>query len=516
MIPVLSVKHIREIDRATIESDANRGYSLMKQAAEGIADTVLKRIPDKNCKIAIMCGKGNNGGDGYAAGWMLKSAGYDVTCFSACRTNELFGEALCAFNEYTQKDGVTVQITDASEISHLSDYALIIDALLGNGLKGDVKGIYADLINSINNACVPVIAADTPSGLDNDTGLPMGACVNATATVTMGYPKYGFYFYPGRRLAGEIIIRQLDYRKDAFDRNNDDVWLPEKGDLCRMLPARHEAGSKGDHGRALLVCGSRTMAGAATLACRSAMRSGCGMTFLAMPGSMTDVMAVKLTETVLCPVAENENGEIGTEAAEQILKLTKEMNSVCVGPGLGHSQQTSGCICEIYSKIDKPLVLDADGLNAFRGCEDMLRHHSSDVVITPHAGEWTRLFGELEAEPLKRMDQMKRVAQEYGFTVLLKGSPTIVADCNGKVFILPYGNSALAKAGSGDVLSGCIVSLAAQGAKLPDAAILGAYIHGEAGREASVQLTEYSVTASDVTDLIPNTIKNLLWYAVDK
>jgi len=511
MIPVLSVKQIREIDSSTTDNLKSAGYSLMKQAAEGLVDAVKKVMQDnKSGRIAIFCGKGNNGGDGYTAGWMLKRDLYDVTCFAVCKKNELTGEALCAYNEYIENCGNVVLITDSKEVPDLSMFTLIIDALLGNGLKGEARGIYAEIIFSINRTDIPVIAADTPSGLDNDTGLPSGACVNASVTVAMGFPRTGLYFYPGRMHVGELVIQKLDYRQEIVDLNSSNTWHPEMKDLKQMMPDRHAYGSKGDHGRVLLVCGSRGMAGAAALVARAAMRTGCGMSFLAIPQSLTDILSVKLTETVLLPVAETPSGAIDLKAIDQIVDSADGKNALCIGPGMGHSLPASECVRELVRRIDLPIVLDADGLNAFRDCVDKMADHRADMVITPHQGEWIRLFGVLDSEPQKRIAQVKEIAVRYQITVLLKGSPSIVADHNGNAYILPYGNSALAKAGSGDVLSGLIVSLIAQGAAVKNAAILGAYIHGESGVIASKQLSEYSVIASDIIETVPAAIKDLL------
>jgi NAD(P)H-hydrate epimerase len=510
MIPVLTVSQMRAVDKETIGGDVAVGYSLMVKAGTGIADVAKKYLLNNMDKeIAIFCGKGNNGGDGYVAGKILLDEGCKVMCYSLCPIDELKGECKIAFNEYSAKIGNVMVLDDIADIGELSKTGLIIDAMLGTGLKGDPHGLYALTIDAINKAAVPVIAIDTPSGLDNDTAIPGKPCINASITVTMGFPKIGLLFYPGKQYVGELIIEDLGYSEKVVNQYKDDLYYSDGRTMAQFLPPRKPYGSKIDHGLALLICGSRGMAGSAALASEAALRTGCGMTHLAIPESLMNILSIKLTETVLHPLYETSQGTSAVSAFEQIAGLSRKMHAICIGPGLSHENSTSQLVRKLIKEIKLPAVLDADGLNAFRGMTQDLKGHAGELLITPHRGEWVRLFGDLSAEPVEAVRQMKHVAKEFGITILLKGSPTIVVCQDGASFILPFGNSALATAGTGDVLSGIIVSLIAQGASVKESALLGVYIQGNAGMIASEKFGEHSVIASDVVSMIYKVICNL-------
>lgn len=511
MIPVFTTAGMRRVDEVSIGGDPTIGYSYMLKAGMGIFETVRSLVPDPECgPVAIICGKGNNGGDGYVVGSLLLDAGYRVMCYSLCDVEDLTGEASIAYGEYTSRKGSCFAIDDVEDLSNLNSNVLIIDAMLGTGVKGNPRGLYALVIEAVNASGVMVLAVDTPSGLNNDNGVPGTPCIKARTTVTMGFPKLGQFFYPGRANVGQLIIKDLGYPEEVVVDQKEDVYLPGLGALRAILPLRKENGSKFDHGLAFLLCGSRGMTGAATLASLSALRSGCGMVHLAIPESLLDTMAAKVTEPVLHPIEETARGTASFSSLEQIVSLSRKMNVFCIGSGLSHESQTISLVRELIGRVSIPVVLDADGINAFKDHVSDLKKHSSEVVITPHRGEWERLFGELTEDPLETVAQLKKRASEFDVTILLKGNPTMVASPDGKVYILPFGDSALATAGSGDVLSGIITSLLAQGASCTDAAVLGAYIQGEAGCLAGKELTRYSVMAGDVMNFIPRVMKKLV------
>jgi NAD(P)H-hydrate epimerase len=316
------------------------------------------------------------------------------------------------------------------------------------------------------------------------------------------------YFYPGRKCCGKLIIQELNYPEDCITWK-EKLLVPEINDLRKMLPPRIPDGSKYDHGTALLLCGSRNYPGSAALACRAAMRSGCGMVQLCIPESIHTIIASKLTETVIHPVYETNDGSVAYSAIEQIGQMFGKAQAFCIGPGLTHEPQVVQLVRELVKNCSTPILLDADGLNAFKGNAGLLRERTCKLVLTPHKSEWARLFGPLPEHPAEIIDSVRMVASEYQCTVLLKGNPTLVADAGGAVYILPFGNSGLAKAGSGDVLSGCIVSLMAMGAGTTDAALLGAYLLGEAAVEKTAVMSEYAVTASDIIEELPARLHTL-------
>ena len=503
MIPVLSVAQMRNVDERAIGGNFTIGYSYMLKAGMGLFRAAKEQIPDTSTgEIAIICGKGNNGGDGYVAGRMLLDAGYKIMCFSLVDIDELRGESKLAFDEYCAQKGNVLVLNDVDDLQNLSRFKLIIDAMLGTGLRGDPRGFCAAVIEMVNNSGVPVLAVDTPSGLNNDTGIPGSPCIRAHVTVTMGFPKLGLFFYPGKALTGRLIIQDLGYPDDIIAEEKPGVFLPEISDLERFVPPRYPDGSKIEHGLAFLICGSRGMTGSATLVSQAALRTGCGMTHLAAPESIIPILSIKTTETVLHPLEETESGTLSFGACDQIKELARCKDALCIGPGISHETQTSLLAREIVKTLSIPMVLDADGINAFKDTVRELVGHAGELVITPHRGEWQRLFGELPAEPAKRIESVAEKARDYNMVILLKGNPTIIAEPSGNAFILPFGNSALSSAGTGDVLSGIIVSLLAQGAPVLAASILGGFIQQEAGTIASRKFGEHSVIASDVVDTI--------------
>ena len=511
MIPVVSVEQMRCIDDRAISGNVAVGFSYMLRAGVGLYDAAKNMVPDRRVgEIAVICGKGNNGGDGFIVARLLIEAGYRVMCFGVAQANELTQEARMAYDQYLACDGNFLLLDDAEDICALSRYTLIIDALLGTGLKGDPHGIFAEIIEAVNQSGIPVLAVDTPSGLNNDIGVPAKPCIVATTTVTMGFPKIGAYFFPGKSVVGKYLVKDLHYPEEIVEKTNPRVFVPTPEKLKKLLPPRKPDGSKFDHGIVAMLCGSRGMTGSAVLASNSAMRTGCGMVHLFTPASVIPALCGSCIEVVMHGIAETETGRPSTAAAGIIGPFIEAAQSICIGPGISHEAQTAELVRRLCSTLTKPIILDADGINAFKDCFADLKNHRAPLLITPHKREWQRLFGELPKAPIDMVEALKTKAREYEMTILYKGAPTIVADFRDKAFIVPFGNSGMATAGCGDVLSGVIASLAAQGCNLTDAAVLGAYLHGEAGNSAARQFGEYGMIARDLIGAIPSVLKNLV------
>jgi NAD(P)H-hydrate epimerase len=406
--------------------------------------------------------------------------------------------------------GNVLILDDVADFHHPSRFVLVIDALLGTGIKGDPHGLYSAIIEVINSSGCTVLAVDTPSGLNNDTGIPGNPCIRAAATVSMGFSKPGQYFYPGKELVGKLIVEDLNYPDEIVFGVQPVLLTPSIDDLRKYLPRRHPAGSKYDHGQSLLIGGSPGMTGSITLMAEAALRCGCGMVHCGFPEALSDILSVKLTEPVLHALPQTPSRTLDKTAVESILSSAVSMQALCIGPGLTHESSTTRLVRDVISRCPLPTVLDADGINAFKGFTEELKHHAGDLVITPHHGEYERLFGQLALRPLDRIAQLKKTADQFNLTILLKGNPTLVAAPDQPVVLLPFGNSALAKAGSGDVLSGIITSLIAQGTGVTDAAILGAYLHGCAGVAAAEMKSEYSVVARDIVEELPESIRTLV------
>jgi len=511
MIPILTVSQMRAIDQQVIGNNPDVGFTYMIRAGEGLFDAAKELVPDpKSGDVAIICGKGNNGGDGFTVGKLLIGAGYTVMCYTLCQPEELKGEAKIAFEKYDDIEGNFLVLDDVADLEALPKCSLIIDAILGTGIKGDPHGVSADVIVAINSAGVRILSADTPSGLDNDTGIAGNPCVEAAMTMAMGYPKIGSFFYPGRSRVGQIRVKALGYPADIVEKISSSLFLPERDELRRMLPPRKPAGTKFDHGQCLMVCGSRGMTGSASLTSLAALRTGCGMVHCASPESVIPILAIKLTEVVLHGIRETKSGTPSLAAAEFLTEKSKGCQVLCIGPGMSHDEETSRLVRHLVAHSTLPVVLDADGINAFKGNAALLKNHKAPLVITPHGGEWARVFGILPPQPVAIVKEIQDAAKEYDMTILYKGNPTIIAAPSGAAFLSPYGNSGMATAGSGDVLSGIIASLVAQGASAPDAAILGAHVHGTAGDAARDTLGEYSMIARDIIENIHTVLKKLV------
>lgn len=510
MIPILTVAQMRAIDGTAIAGNAGVGFSYMEEAGVGLFEAARALIPTpRGGDVVIVCGKGNNGGDGFAVGRLLLEAGYKVMCFCLCQPYELAGEARLAYDSYVGNEGNFLVLDDIDDLGGLHNCSLIIDAVLGTGIKGNPHGFTAEVLEAINAAHVPILSVDTPSGLDNDSAVPGAPCVKATATVTMGFPKIGLYFFPGKSYVGSLRVKQLDYPEEVVEKRRSNLFLPSTDDLKKMLPARKPAGSKFDHGIALVIAGSTGMTGSSALAGMSALRTGCGMVHLATPKSAFPALSAKLTEIVLHPINETKSGCASLASSEWLLEKAATCHAVCIGPGLSRASATSDLVRAMVAASPVPVVLDADGISAYKGITAALKSHASSLVITPHAGEWTRLFSAMPGNPVKIVEELGRRAKEFDMTILYKGNPTIVASPEGKVYLSPYGNSGMATAGSGDVLSGIITSLIAQGCTATNAAILGAYIHAKAGDEAARELGEYSMIAGDILNNIYKAIRGL-------
>lgn len=511
MNPVLSVAQMRTVDLKAIGNDPAVGYRYMQKAGMGLFHATRELVPDPSAgEIAVVCGKGNNGGDGYVTARLLCDEGYHVMCFSLVPVEQLGGESLLAYNEFIASKGNVLILDDIADVPHPSRFVLVIDALLGTGIKGNPHGLYAALIDVINSSTTPVLSADTPSGLDNDTGIPGKPCIKAAATVSMGFSKPGHYFYPGKEYTGKLIVEDLKYPDDIVFSVQPGLHTPSIEDLRTYLPRRHPAGSKYDHGLSLLIGGSPGMTGSISLMAEAALRCGCGMVHCGFPEALSDILSVKLTEPVLHALPQTSSRTLDKAAIEPILSMAVSMQALCIGPGLTHESSTTHLVRDVIARCLLPTVLDADGINAFKGYAEMLKHHSGDLVITPHKGEYERVFGQLAQRPLDRITQIRKTADTFNLTILLKGNPTLVAASGKPVVLLPFGSSALAKAGSGDVLSGIITSLIAQGTGVTEAAILGAYLHGCAGVAAAETTSEYSVVARDIVERISDSIRTLL------
>lgn len=514
---VATASEMREIDRSAIEEYGIPGTVLMENAGVAVIrrlESIFETLSER--KFCIFAGKGNNGGDGYVIARHLANQGARVKVFLVGERAAISGDARINL-DIIDKMGI-----DIIEINSERDWdkakvaatfaECLVDALLGTGFHGEVSGDMAHMIDIINAAGKLVIAIDIPSGVEADTGRVCGRAVRATYTVTFGLPKPGLFLYPGAECAGELTVADIGIPTAVVNKQNIKQNITMAAAVRAILPKRNPAAHKGISGRAMVIAGSRGLSGAAAMAAEGALRVGAGLVTLNTPASLQDILAVKLTEVMTKPLAETETGGISREATEEIINLASGSDVLAIGPGLGQHEETATAVRETITAVECPLVIDADALNALVGYTNLLSECAALPVVTPHPGEMARLTGlSTEAVNADRIGVSRQAAGEWGSIVVLKGAHTVVAFPDGEVYINTTGNAGMATGGTGDVLTGIIAGLIAQGLSSHDAAVAGVYIHGLAG-DVAAQAGMIGMTAMDVLKAVPAALYGVTSY----
>ncbi len=512
MYPVVTAQRMREIDQQAITEWGITGTVLMENAGRTVVDAIARFLPDfVQKRFLVICGKGNNGGDGLVITRHLLNRGSQVTTLLLGRIADLKGDARTNAEILLKANHPIVEVTDTEQLAQFfTGHQVIVDAIFGTGLSAPPTGIFAEAINLINESSALVISVDIPSGVDADTGKILGLAVRAHLTVTMGLPKLGSLLYPGKIYTGKLEIADIGIPKNLIQKKAD-TFLVDDEFVRHNLPQRPPDGHKGTFGTALLICGSRGYSGAGILAAAAAVRSGAGLVRIAYPASLSPIIEALLIEPVKHPMPETLDSTLSTEAFEPILKLTRNAEAVGIGPGISTHIQTRELTLRLLTQLDRPVVLDADGINNLAGNTELLKTVSSSIILTPHPGELSRLINTPPAEiNSNRIDITRNFAREYKCVLLLKGAPTVIAAPDGKLFINPTGNSGLGSGGTGDVLTGLITGLLAQGCEPLTAAICGAYLHGRAADLGAAQLTEYCLNAGDLLKFLPAAFRSVL------
>jgi NAD(P)H-hydrate epimerase len=503
----------------------NWGMVLMEAAGLNTAQFVRALLGEQQGEVVVVCGSGNNGGDGLVVARHLHTAGVAVRVFMM-RSNRAAGaRSESAINTTILQEaiGLPIHYFDDDTTGPLeeacSGAALIVDALLGTGLDREVSGAFADAIEIINGSGALVVAVDIPSGINSDTGQIMGIAIEADATATFGYLKAGLLHYPGAQHAGIISLIDIGLpdinnlpaalREKASMLESPKWWLCTHEHVRAWLPDRPAAGHKGTFGRVVAVAGSRGMAGSAMLATRATLRSGAGYCILATASSLIPYLPAE--EIVYRPLDDTERGAIAGSAIKSIQGELQEADALLIGPGIGQSQDVIGLIKELAGQINVPCIIDADGLNAIAAAGSAVKFAAAEqAIMTPHPKELERLTG----MPVKQI-QSDRIAaaveacRRFGCNIVLKGAHSVVATPNHGVYIVPTGNSGMATPGAGDVLSGVIAGLLGQGMPASYAAVAGTYIHGAAGDLAADRLGEDGMVAHDILDALPSVIAEI-------
>lgn len=507
---VLTADEMREMDRRTIESFGIPGRVLMENAGRGATRLLQETFGDlSGKKIGVLAGKGNNGGDGFVVARYLSQAGIAVTVYLLAKSNLLTGDAAANFALLAPLKIPVIEMPDEQAFfQHELSQDIWVDAILGTGLSSDVKGYFKTVIEFINASGKPVFAIDIPSGLNSDTGQPGGAGIRAKATATFAYPKLGHYLYPGAAYCGKIGVVNIGIPNFIAKEVNPKQYLltPESFKLVHRSSDAH----KGQTGRLLVIAGSPGKTGAAAMTAMSAMRAGAGLVTLGIPESINPIAETLGIEAMTCPLPETEEGMLGESAFEKIMELSEGKQAIAIGPGLGQSEQTQKTAHRIIGTAKIPLIIDADGLNALSGHTDILKNRKAKTVLTPHPGEMARLTGMAVADIQKdRIACARGFASEFNVHLVLKGAGTVVAHPDGRVFINTTGNSGMASGGMGDVLTGVIAGLMAQGMPPDEAVRAGVYLHGAAADMLAKKIGAVGFLATEVMAAIPQVMSDI-------
>ncbi len=508
---IVTAEEMKGIDRRATTNWHIPGMVLMENAGRAVADAVERALEEPTGhSVLVVCGKGNNGGDGMVAARHLANRGVPTSCVLLGRAAELRGDARANYEILVAAGAEVDEIETADDLAPaLEHHTVVVDAILGTGLDKPPRGLAAQAIEMIDGAGRLTVAVDVPSGLDATTGAVPSVAVHADLTVTMGLAKTGLWLYPGRNYVGELVLADIGIPAPLLD--GGDTFLPDDRAVAALLPERTRHGHKGTFGTCLVIAGAPGFSGAACLAGAAAVRSGCGLVQLAIPSGIASVVESRVPEPVKRPLPDTEHHTISPAAVSVVLELARECDAVAVGPGIGTSEETAAFLLQLLAELDRPLVLDADAINIIARNRDVMRKLRAPAVLTPHPGEFGRLIN-LTPDSINadRVGISRRFATENGVVLVLKGASTVIAGRDGQVIINPTGNSGLASGGTGDVLTGLLAGLLAQGLKPLDAATAAVYLHGRAADIAVEDITEYCLSAADLLDYLPDAFSAVL------
>jgi len=511
---VVTGEVMQEIDRRAMEEHGISGLTLMENAGRGCADLIMAGFgTTPGLHAVIVAGKGNNGGDGFVIARHLQNGGWRVATFVLAGREEITGDARSNLHRLHDATVIFCPEQGGLERYHtvFRDADLIVDALLGTGLKSEVGGKYAEAVEMINAAAKPVVAVDIPSGIDAGTGKVLGTAVRAAMTVTFALPKLGHVLYPGADHAGRLHVVDIGIPPELLE-GVPAVEFLDAAAARSLIRPRDRSAHKGEFGHSFIVAGSRGKTGAAAMAANSAVRAGAGLVTLAVPESLNHILEVKTTEAMTLPLADEGMGCLPARVKTAVVKGAERKDALALGPGLSWNPETARLVRELVEELDLPTVVDADGLNALSDDLSVLtRKKSSSFILTPHPGEMARLTGmtagEVEAD---RIGSARRFAAAHQVVLVLKGARTVIASPEGRVAINGSGNPGMASGGMGDVLTGILVALLGQGYDPFTAGKLGVFLHGFAGDIVAAEKGEIGMSAVDVQERIPSACKALL------
>jgi NAD(P)H-hydrate epimerase len=503
---VSSVQEMREMDRRAIEEFGLPDVILMENAGNAVHAVILQEMGIREKRFVCFCGTGNNGGDGFVVARKIHSMGGSVCVFLLGDREKYKGAALSNLDILTrlhiETQSITNSVAQAREALKRCD--AVIDAVFGTGLARNVENIHREVIELINSCGKPVFSIDIPSGINGNTGCRMGASVKANHTVTFGTPKLGNVLYPGFECCGKLWLTRISF-PPLLHENADiltEISIPAR------LPPRKPDGHKGDFGDALFIAGATNYYGAPLFSALSFLKAGGGYSRLAAPQSVTPFVATRGNEIVFVPLDETETGSLSLKSEQTLCDLSEKVDLVVIGPGISLNTETQALVRNLLQSVKKPVVLDGDGITAVADHTEILKNRTHPTVVTPHPGEMSRIANKPVSEIAgDRIGSLRELSQTLGVIVVLKGAHTLVGFADGKIFVNMSGNSGMATAGSGDTLTGTIAAMFGLGLSLENAVKTGVFLHGLSGDLAAVETGEDGMTARDILESLPRTVK---------
>ncbi|WP_321494207.1 NAD(P)H-hydrate dehydratase [uncultured Desulfobacter sp.] len=516
---IVTTQQMQQMDKNTIENFGIPGRVLMENAGRGALEILSEYFELEGARVAVVAGRGNNGGDGFVIGRYLMEMGVSVSFFLLSTRERVQGDAranmdlvldLLAEHSLSQFIEIPDQESLEAAAGILADHDLFVDAIFGTGLNSDIRGVYRDVIELINDSGKAVFSVDIPSGINADTGAVCGVAIQADATATFAFAKAGHILYPGNFYTADLEVIDIGIPGHIAKAQSPNIFLPEPHDIAGLIPARDFNAHKGSFGHLLVLAGSPGKTGAAALCANAAVRTGAGLVTLGVPERLMPVMEPMVIEPMAAALAQTPSGGLDAAALDDIVSLLADKAALALGPGMGTDSGTRELIKSIIPIASVPMVLDADGLNCIADDPDILHTAKAPVILTPHPGEMARLTGKTTADVQNnRMETARNFAETYKVILVLKGAQTLVACPDGAVFICPTGNPGMACGGMGDVLTGMIAAFLTQGLAPESAALAGVYIHGLCG---DLLAEEHAVgfSASDMVAGIPCALGTVL------
>lgn len=495
---------MRELDRSAVERFGIAEEILMENAGQAAYFTILSHIGVCGKKFLVICGAGNNGGDGFVVARKLLSSGGSVQVVLLGDPGKYQGAARINLDIALALGIDTGPFDELKTFKRqLADSDVVVDAIFGTGLVRVVEGKYRDVINAVNTSRKKVVSIDIPSGISGDTGQVMGTAIKADYTITFGLPKLGNLFYPGCRLCGELFVTHISFPPGLYRHLETEVNDPPP------LPPRDPSGHKASFGQALFIAGASSYYGAPSFAAMSFLKSGGGYARLACPRSIIPSIAIGCKEIVFVPQEQTSSGAISAANKKSLISLSENMDIAVIGPGLSLDPETCQLARELATELKVPLLIDGDGLTAVSSNISCVSDRAGSTVLTPHPGEMASLTGLPVPEILENpIPIVKDFAKKFNSIIVLKGARSIIGYPDGRAFVNLTGNSGMGTAGSGDVLTGAVAAMYCLGLQFEDAVRKGVFIHGAAGDIASGEKGEDGITAGDVLECLPAAVKS--------